>query len=490
MPTKQEYYDALSSLAVTAEAGGLAKERAVLLLWFFRNVVGVDDLDAYEYVCDSDDDGGVDALFLETSSGDDNFETLVIYQSKYTEGPTQVGETAIDRLVSIASKFKTEAGLREFLTGRVEERLRSLIDRFRLVQKLAEGRKDDGRLRVRLVLVTSGVLNANAKRLVQATNAAAGTGYLTVSDLNRLGPLAIATTTPQTRHGRIDVPCQVSERFVVGMAPNRVAVAAVRATDIVQWPGIDDRTLFDLNIRREIRMNRVRRQLDGAIARQSDHKDFLAYHNGLTVTCRSFDDSDDGMLGVTDPSVVNGGQSVVALFAAAGLGSLTAELQMTVKFVEVEGRPQLAKEVSRRSNTQNPVNLRNLVALGGPQQRLVAEFADKYPDIYYETRPDASAAVGGRMIRNDDAAQLLCAVFNAMPWLAVKRTSLFDSDNHSLIFSENITADHVLLVDEVKLAVDLEKERFPAEYRRSWQLTRLVAAYVFTGVHHSPRDSV
>lgn len=478
MPTKQEYYDALSGLAVTAEAGGLAKERAVLLLWFFRNVVGVDDLDAYQYVCDGDDDGGVDALFLEPSSGDDNFETLVIYQSKYTEGPTQVGETAIDRLVSIASKFKTEAGLREFLNGRVEDRLRSLVTEFRLVPKLAEGRYSDGRLRIRLVLVTSGVLNANAKRLVEATNAANASGYLTVNDLNRLGPLAVATTTPQTRHGTIEVPCPSGERFVVGAAPNRVAVAAVRATDIVQWPGIDDRTLFDLNVRREIRMNRVRRQLDAAIARQSDHRDFLAYHNGLTVTCKSFDDSDGTKLGVTDPSVVNGGQSVVALFAAAALGNLTDDLRLTVKFVEVEGRPQLAKEVSRRSNTQNPVNLRNLVALGGPQQRLVTEFAEKYPSIYYETRPDASAPVTGRMIRNDDAAQLLCAVCNAMPWLAVKRTSLFDSDNHSLIFAENITADHVVLVDEIRQAVDFEKERFPAEYRRSWQLTRLVAVYL------------
>ncbi len=478
MPTKQEYYDSLSKLAVTAEAGGLAKERAVLLLWFFRNVIGVDDLEAYEYVCDGDDDGGVDALFREPSSGDDNFETLVIYQSKYTEGPTQVGETAVDRLVSIASKFKTEAGLREFLTGRVEDKLRSLIDEFRLVQKLAEGRYDDRRLRIRLVLVTSGLLNANAKRLVQATNAASETGYLTVNDLNRLGPLAIATTTPQTRHGRIHVPCPRGARFVVGEVPNRVAVAAIRSTDIVQWPGIDDRSLFDLNVRREIRMNRVRRQLDGAIARQSDHKDFLAYHNGLTVTCQSFDDSDDSHLSVTDPSVVNGGQSVVALFAASALGKLTCELRLTVKLVEVEGRPQLAKEVSRRSNTQNPVNLRNLVALGGPQQRLVAEFSERYPAIYYETRPDASAGTSCRMIRNDDAAQLLCAVYNAMPWLAVKRTSLFDSDNHSQVFSESIEADHVVLVDEIKLAVDAEKVRFPLEYRRSWQLTRLVGVYL------------
>ena len=33
-PTKQEMYDLLSQLATLDEAGGLAKERSVLLLWF------------------------------------------------------------------------------------------------------------------------------------------------------------------------------------------------------------------------------------------------------------------------------------------------------------------------------------------------------------------------------------------------------------------------------------------------------------------------
>ena len=55
-------YALLKRLANTAEAGGLAQPRAVLLLWFLRNVVGIDDLDAYEYVCDSPLDEGIDGL--------------------------------------------------------------------------------------------------------------------------------------------------------------------------------------------------------------------------------------------------------------------------------------------------------------------------------------------------------------------------------------------------------------------------------------------
>lgn len=83
-------YALLRRLASTDEAGGLAKERSVLLLWFLRNVVGLDDLDAYEFVCDGDADGGVDGIYVESSTGDEDHETLVIYQSKYTNGPTQV----------------------------------------------------------------------------------------------------------------------------------------------------------------------------------------------------------------------------------------------------------------------------------------------------------------------------------------------------------------------------------------------------------------
>ena len=143
-----------------------------------------------------------------------------------------------------------------------------------------------------------------------------------------------------------------------------------------------------------------------------------------------------------------------------------------MKFVEVSGRPQLMKEISWRSNTQTAVNSRNLVALGGPQQKLVTEFAKSFPD-HLETRPDASlSATNAPTIKNDDAAQLLCAVYNAMPWLAVKRPALFETDNHAMIFNEHVSAAHVVFVDAIKRAVEAEKDRVPVVYRKSWQLTQ------------------
>jgi hypothetical protein len=479
-------YALLEHLASTDEAGGLAKERSVLLLWFLRNVVGLDDLDAYEYVCDGDADGGVDGLFLEPSSGDEDHETLVIYQSKYTQGPNPVGQNSFNRLLAIASQFKDEASLARLLDSGIEPKLRALIKRFNLRGKLRNNDYIEGRLRVRLVLVTTGVLNSPAKNLVDSTNQDSGAGYLTVYDLRRLGPLARAVAAPTPPPATIEAPSTPDERVVLGAAPNRVAMVPVKAVDIVTWPGIDDRTLFELNVRRELPLNRVRRELDGAIRRHHEHKDFLAYHNGMTVTCESIREEPDKLV-IERPSIVNGAQSAVAFARANNEGELTPDLRVFMKFVEVADRAQLAKEVSWRSNTQTAVNARNLMALGGPQERIRREFEQQYPGIVYEIRPDASLQppAGTEVIPNDDAAQLLCAVFNERPWLAVKRLALFNSENHALIFNENVHAAHVLLADVIRQNIDAQTERFPERYRRSWKLTRLVAVYLVSQILRS-----
>ena len=127
MANLQADYDFLSKLASTDEAGGLAKERAVLLLWFLRNVVGSMTSMLYEFVCDGDEDGGVDGLYLEAGTGDEDRETLVIYQSEYTQSPRQVGPEKLGRLITVAGRFKDADSLEEFLAAGVEAKLERLV---------------------------------------------------------------------------------------------------------------------------------------------------------------------------------------------------------------------------------------------------------------------------------------------------------------------------------------------------------------------------
>ena len=470
-----ELYQALGRLANPDEAESLEQDRAVLLLWFLRNVRGIDDLEALEYVVDSPKDGGFDGLLLTTKETDDGERhTLVVFQSRYPEQPKNISKTDIDGFVGRSNVFKTSNGVGELLSEGVSSELEALITTFDVTKKL-----DDGLLDLRLVFVTAGLLTTPARTTWRATNASEGDGYLEVWDLERLGPTIRAADGPSLVADTIIVACPRLERLLTTSGSIRVAIAPVRASDIVEWPGIDNRSLFDLNVRRELPGNRVRSGLDRAIGTSTDHPNFVAYHNGITIVCREIDEKSAEELQITDLSVVNGAQSVIALREQRS--SLSSNLRIFVKFVELEPSSHIAREVAIRSNTQSSVNPRNLRALDGVQLRLINEISKYYADYEFVTRPDDTLRPSRSPIANDSMAQLICAALTRRPWLAVKKLSLFESDTYPTIYNETITGHIVVFLQKMHERIDDLRASVPPRYSgRSWGLTRIVLFYLFS----------
>jgi hypothetical protein len=58
------------------------KERAALLVWFLINYYRIDEDTAIDLVCDSDNDKGIDGIFV-----DDQTEEIYIFQSKNSPNP-------------------------------------------------------------------------------------------------------------------------------------------------------------------------------------------------------------------------------------------------------------------------------------------------------------------------------------------------------------------------------------------------------------------
>lgn len=468
MTLAQAYQD-LVDVARPSPHEGLKQERATLLLWFIRNVFGVDDLEAYDYICDGPDDHGIDGLFLEKGD-DEEADVIVAMQSKFPEKAKNVGVNDLKECVAVAAGFKSDSAYDKYFDfKKIEPELAHLLKRYDVRSRLAAGT-----LKCRVVFVCAGKLTTQARHYAEAVNVDEGAGFLTCYDALDLAPVVKAFKTPQTVTGTISFPAP--SRFSAQFPDGKIVFASVAAKDLVQWPGIDDRTLFDLNVRRELRKNPVRTQLDRAIRRTHDHARFLAFHNGLTVVCEKVDDSNPTTLTVKNLSIVNGAQSTVAF--RAGQAYLTDQLRVLVKFVEVDPNQQVAREVAVRSNTQNPVTNRNLRARDGVQLRLGLEFAEHFPNVTYETRPDFTNKASGRVIENDEAAQLLCAVYNEMPWLAVKRLALFDAETYPRLFHEGVHADQIVLCDLIADRVQRAKKKFPETYLNSWRLTKIVAVYL------------
>src|SRR5690606_1746099 len=102
-----------------------------------------------------------------------------------------------------------------------------------------------------------------------------------------------------------------------------------------------------------------------------------AYHNGITILTDELEADEDGLhlKGVT---VVNGCQSLLALYG--NRGSLTPDLSLLVKAVQLSDSTTLADTITYRSNNQNAVNIRDQRANDAIQRDLQEQVKDDYGD--------------------------------------------------------------------------------------------------------------
>ncbi|MCY3886097.1 MAG: AIPR family protein [Chloroflexi bacterium] len=467
---RRELYDQLSKQVDVAAADELSKDRAGLLLWFLSVVKGYDEADALEFICGGDGDGGIDGLLLEARETVDGERYVVTaFQSKYPEQPSKVGDREVAEFVTRGERLQHVDDWRPLIQPARRKELRRLVRRFDLEEKIKAAT-----VTFRLHFVTAGFVGSEARMVVDASNRD-NPGYVKVWDIDALAPAIEAFNAPTPITARVSIPVPRGDSLLVHTGGCRASVAAVRATDIVDWPGIEDRTLFNLNVRRQLPANKVRTELARATTQPEEHDRFLASHNGITVICRMLEIAGDEIV-MHDPSVVNGAQSILAFYDNAT--ALTDNLRVFVKICELDPASPFARDIAIRSNTQSAVNSRNLRALDGPQLRLQREFEERFPHITYETRPDASLTQVDSTIHNHQAAKCLCAVMNRRPWLAVKSLSLFEEPNYASIFGDEVHADQILLSTRLKWMVDQDKARYPSTYGRSWVLTSIIATYL------------
>jgi hypothetical protein len=456
--TDRLYQTLVASISASGDEGPLD---AQLLVWFLRNVMAVEPLDAYEFVFD-DTSGVIDGLLVEESQEIEEDPTLFVFESKMSDANLRVDARAVQAIADATARLRS-LGPEAF----DEQEVALAARRHELATQVASG------------LLTPVPVLVAAGRFTSGACARANELGVRLFDLEDLAGVAAALQVTGLKQAHLEVDASEQRRLVTDSALGRVAVCAVKAREIAEWPGIEDRSLFGLNVRRQLKGTTVRSGLTKSLDVEADHANFVAYHNGLTVVCGSIDDDDPDKLVVDDLSVVNGAQSVISLWELKE--GLTDAVEVVVKFVEVGENRQLPLDVAQRSNTQTAVNPRNLRSLDGRQQSIERQFESKYRDEFrYVTRPDATLDrdYPGELIQNDDAAQLLCAVYAQRPWLAVKRTELFKAPAYSVVFPPHITADHIVLARLIRGAVQDHRDAFPEAYRRSWALTSLVGVYL------------
>ncbi|HAN45472.1 MAG TPA: abortive phage resistance protein, partial [Cyanobacteria bacterium UBA8156] len=173
---------------------------------------------------------------------------------------------------------------------------------------------------------------------------------------------------------------QLSGKAIVeDMEFSRILVGRISVTEIATLIERHGEQLLERNIRRYLGLqgNRVNEGIRNTLI--SDEKNnFYFYNNGITLTCDSFSynalQSGDYQVRVENLQIINGGQTCMTIFKTLREPNLLHQNAQAFVLLRLYQLPRenevLVQRITYATNSQNPVDLKDLRANDERQQRL------------------------------------------------------------------------------------------------------------------------
>jgi hypothetical protein len=409
---------------------------AAMLAWFLDNYYHLEATEVSDSICDKKFDKGVDGIYVS-----DLLQQVDIFSAVIgTANPVQdLGDTDLkDLLATVGSWFKdgdSVRSLEQSATANVE--LKHLLDRLKVAKKL-----DDG-YQVRPVFVT------NKKRDDEAIQLLAQNPQLILWDGLEL----------KKHYFEIDKAAPIATQITfsvgdVGVLPYssgsalEMAIAPLLASELVLMEGIASQELFAWNVRYRLKRSPINKAIDKSVQEASEHKYFPAFHNGLTVLCKTLK-ATKKRITISGYAVVNGCQSLSSLYENSS--KLTPDLRILTKFIKVEPTSPLALKITDYTNSQNGTSARDRQSNNIIHSRLQTQVHDLYSsEVFYRIargeRPDWDSA---KVIDNEDIARVLLAFDIGEPESCHQTYRLF-KEFHSKIFGRpEVNADRLVALFDV-----------------------------------------
>lgn len=441
---------------------GRRTSSAALLAWFLEMVWRLDEADVEHAICDGGGDKGIDALVV-----DDGLAQITVLQSKWCDrSDGRHGDARLKALVGAAAYFESEETVAGLLSSAPNPELLQLLERQDVRRKITSNKYS-----VQVVAVTNCTLDRSGVDYVRVASGV--TPPLEVWDQPRLAEVAIRTRRAELRPETVTLAA-AARPTVMNLHPGqRLALAVIPAARLVDLPGLNDFTLFSRNVRLFAGRTRINKELALTVQTVGEHLLFPAYHNGLTLLTEEFIVRGNSIK-LTKVGVVNGCQSLMTL--NDNRASLTDDLKVLVKIVEVPVDSPIADLVTYRSNNQNAVTLRDQRSSDPVMRDLQHAVEEAYGSQFAFQIRLGEVTTAARVLDNAHAAQLIMAVYLMEPWAAVRKVQLFDQDFRR-IFNRTISAHKLFLLALLDDAILNARHRLRDDLKASFASVR------FTLVH-------
>ena len=430
------------------------------VLLVVKLVLDLEDDDALGCLTEGGNDFGIDAMHV-GGVQDEEF-AVTLFQGKYKQtlegvsGYPENGVTKVIQAVGAIFDPDKQLTLNDVLKPRVEE-IRSLIR--------------DGYLpKVRVILCNNGLKwNQIGQQLIDQAGFGGQVDWEHVNQDTLIGLLQ--ATQPVN-----DSIVLTGEAMIENFDYRRALIAKMPVTEIAALFNRHGDRLLERNIRRYLGMsgNRVNENICNTLKDGNERRNFYFYNNGITFICTKFSHNQlqarNWQVRVEGLQVINGGQTCKtiqsALSETAGgledLGTAT----VLIRLYELPGEEQdLVRNITYATNSQNPVDLRDLRSNDARQRQLEASM-DALGFAYRRHRGDIPARVKS-MSRSEDITTATAAEAVLSVWREKPQQAKFFSREHfgklyDSIFTEGLNGAQVIAAVLLFRLAENHRKRPPA----------------------------
>jgi AIPR protein len=401
----------------------LSHERLHAAAFVFHCIKTVLDLpqeDALDTLTEGSGDFGVDAMHIGELRDGEFVVTLVQakYKHKDLSGSAHFPANAVDKvLAACTALFNPQAPLN------LNRRLQTQVEQVRALLL-------DGYLpRVRCLLCSNGERwNDSAQSAIDR----AGYGErVRFEHVNHDTLIQILQSTQAVKDKLRFSGKSVVEDFNF----SRVFIGKVAVTEIARLMEAHGDRLLERNIRRYLGLqgNRVNEGIQATLNSPDERPNFFFYNNGVTMICKQFDynalQAGDHTVSVDGLQIINGGQTCKTIAAtlhppqrdALPDGRNLDQAFVLVRLYQLGDQGlELIPNITYATNSQNPVDLRDLRSNDAMQKQLVLSVKE----LGYDYKPKRSEeALKPTDITSAVAAEAVLSVWRSAPQQAKFRNS-------------------------------------------------------------------
>lgn len=409
------------------------KRSKAFLLLGVAAYLDIDIAEAVQFITDGGNDGGFDAAYI--AEAQDSQLNVVLFQSKYSrklENESNFPANAVEKAVNtVKCVFDPEA------TIQLNEKSREKVDEIRSFIL-------DGHIPyVTFVMLNNG-LKWNQDGQNHIDNAFARqeqVHFVHYSHKNIMEYInrSVPIKTQLDFSGKA-----IQEDFNY----KRVVLGRVSVREIYNLMEEFGDRLLEKNIRHYLGVNTINEKIGKTLLSEEKRQNFFFFNNGITMICEKF--SYNGLqdrnwnVKIDKLQIINGGQTCKTIYQTLKENPNVdfSQVYILVRLYEVNDDEDMIQDITYATNSQNPVDFRDLKS-NDEIQKLLEISANDLGYIYKRKRDNHGNT---NVIPSTVAAEAVFAVWRGKPHLAKYKRNEFFDQYYDEIFSNLNAAQMIIAV--------------------------------------------